>query len=113
MQQSHPRTGTLAAEPHPDVPALLGECEQAALEREGIAMFVALPDARPGRKDPATRTAIPNDEAARLRELFDHYAARLAEVTATREPEDDPTGALELIEVLVVLSQHHLRAPVD
>ena len=46
----HPdHVGTLAAPAAADVPAVLASCHARLLEREGIAMFVALDDARPGR----------------------------------------------------------------
>lgn len=71
-------------------------------------MFVALHDARPGRQAQiATDTA---SEGSRLAVLFDHYREGLAGSAPTREADHDPTGASALIDVLVVLSDQHLRA---
>ena len=97
----------LADPPAQDVRGVSDICKQRVLEREGIAMFVALHDARPSRqlvvRDPSSVV-----EGARLALLFDHYERGLAEVAI--EPDDDPTGAAALIDVLVVLSDQHLRA---
>lgn len=102
-------TGDLNAEPAQDVPALLAQCNQRVLEREGIAMFIALHDARPGHGQPAAEPST-IAEGERLAQLFDHYEAGLAGTAPTRDPGDDPTGASALIDVLVVLSDQHLRA---
>ena len=104
----------LARDPAPDVLAALKACRGAALEREGIAMYVALVDARPG-----ARPAAPAREdagAARLAGLLDHYHGALDRAGFPRpahEPPDEPDptgGGRELIDVLVVLSEHHLHA---
>lgn len=98
--------GTLAAGPADDVAGLLAVCDARVLEREGIAMFVALHDARPGRVL-AVADDVARAEGARLGELFDHYRAGVPD--RMRRP-DDPTGAARLIDVLVVLSDRHLRS---
>ncbi len=121
-----PEPDTLHAPPADDVPAASVRCKARILEREGIAMFVALHDARPGHRlrvtDPVARA-----EGGRLAALFEHYwsalaAAPPAEAGGLRElavegdavgadpAELDPTGAAALIDALVVLSDQHLRA---
>ncbi len=113
----------LVAPPASDVRGVADSCRRRDLEREGIAMFVALHDARPGRqlvvRDPSSLV-----EGARLAELLDHYAGELAEIgidPRVSEPaidggqldsDHDPAGAA-LMEVLVVLSDQHLRARTD
>jgi hypothetical protein len=86
-------------------------------------MFVALHDARPGR-ELHVRDPLAEAEGARLAELFDHYERGLA---AAAEGSGEPQGgapvdrgaephgwlppeAAALIDVLVVLSDQHLRA---
>jgi hypothetical protein len=91
-----------------DVAAVAAECKARILEREGIAMFVALHDARPGR-ELRVRDPLAEAEGARLAELFDHYERGLA----TAPPEGSgwlPPEAAALVDVLVVLSDQHLRA---
>jgi len=117
----------LADPPAQDVRGVSDTCKQRVLEREGIAMFVALHDARPSRqlvvRDPSSVV-----EGARLALLFEHYERGLAEVAIDPDvseaaiegdgdggvvevdPDVDPTGAAALIDVLVVLSDQHLRA---
>jgi hypothetical protein len=90
----------LLAPPADDVPAVAAECRARILEREGIAMFVALHDARPGR-DLRVRDPLGVAEGERLAGLFDHY--RRALVAA-------PPESAAVIDVLVVLSDQHLRA---
>jgi hypothetical protein len=114
----------LLAHPAADVPAVAVECKARILEREGIAMFVALHDARPGR-ELEVRDPLGAAEGARLAELFDHYERGLA--AAPPEGSGEPQGgapvdrevephgwlppeAAALIDVLVVLSDQHLRA---
>jgi hypothetical protein len=98
----------LGAPPAGDVAAAAAECKARILEREGIAMFVALHDARPGR-ELRVRDPLAEAEGPRLAELFDHYERGLA----TAPPEGHgwlPPEAAALIDVLVVLSDQHLRA---
>lgn len=97
--------GTTAA---PDPLAALQEVRGLELEREGIAMVLAVADLRPGRRlvveDDAARA-----DGARLAELFDGYWAGLEE--AGFPPADewpDETGAPHVIDTLVVLSDRHL-----
>jgi hypothetical protein len=112
---SHDPAAELLAPPAGDVPAVAAECKARILEREGIAMFVALHDARPGR---GLRVGDPLGvaEGARLAELFDHYERGLSAAPADPTPEEaEPHGwlppeAAALIDVLVVLSDRHLRA---
>lgn len=96
--------------------AALQEVRGLELEREGIAMVLAVADLRPGRRlvveDDAARA-----EGARLAELFDGYWAGLE--AAGFPPADewpDETGAPHVIDALVVLSDRHLsrrRVPGD
>lgn len=105
----------LLAPPAEDVLAVSAECKARILEREGIAMFVALHDARPGR-DLRVRDPLGVAEGARLADLFDHYRRALAAVPADPTPAragpDDAVRpeAAAVIDVLVVLSDRHLRA---
>lgn len=107
-----------------DVRAVSAQCRRRILEREGIPMFVALDDARPGR-DLQVRDALHVAEGRRLAVLFAHYERGLADSQVdadlheaavegdgpeSADPQDDPTGAAALIDVLVVLSDQHLRA---
>ena len=96
--------------PAADVAAVAHACHQRILEREGIAMFVALHDARPGRRL-LVRDPLGSAEGGLLAGLFDHYEKAL-EVTdhVDVDLDDDPTGAAALIDVLVVMSDQHLRA---
>ncbi len=95
--------------PADDVPEVSRACHQRVLEREGIAMFVALHDSRPGRSllvhDP-----LGSAEGELLARLFDHYEQGLEVTDDVVELDDDPTGAAALIDVLVVLADQHLRA---
>lgn len=117
-------TPELVSSPADDVPAASALCKRRILEREGIAMFLALHDARPGRHL-HVRDAFGVAEGARLAVLFDHYERGLAaapvdpalydpgvegKVPSEADPDIDPTGAAGLIDVLVVLSDQHLRA---
>lgn len=102
--------GDLATPAATDVPALLTTCRQRVLEREGIAMFIALKDSRPGC-DLVVRDRTARTEGIALGRLFDHYRDGLANDPNAAAPPDDPTGARALINVLVVLSDRHLRAP--
>jgi len=116
----------LSAPPAGDVAAAAAECKARILEREGIAMFVALHDARPGR-ELRVRDPLAEAEGARLAELFDHYQRGLAGAPpegsgepqggapVDREVEVEPHGwlppeAAALVDVLVVLADQHLRA---
>lgn len=119
-------TPELADPPARDVEGVLAACGQRVLEREGIAMFVALHDARPGRQL-VVRDQWAGVEGARLAVLFDHYERGLADavlepqlsavgVEGDRRPAGvDPGAGLthdaaELMDVLMVLSDQHLRA---
>ncbi|KRB43584.1 hypothetical protein [Terrabacter sp. Root181] len=106
--------GTLAAPAAVDVPAVLAACHGRLLEREGIAMFVALDDARPGG-DLRVGDVTALSDGARAAELLDGYYAGLEAVGFPAQYPDEPdeTGARELIDALVVLSDQHLRAHVD
>lgn len=103
--------GTLDAAPATDVVGALRTCQARLLEREGIAMFVALHD---GRTDHHldVRDERAAAEGRRLAELFDHYHSRLeaADFPSDEPDEPDETGAADLISSLVVLSDQHLRA---
>ncbi len=104
---------SLESPPVPDAAAVLARCQTKILEREGIPMFVALHDARPAARAVTTAQGRYAVEARRLADLFDHYRQGLADSVPTRDPGNDPTGASALIDVLVVLSDQHLRAPED
>ena len=98
--------------PASDVPAASPACNQRVLEREGIAMSIALHDARPGRRL-VVRDPLGGAEGELLAGLFDHYEQGLEGTprpVGDVDPDDDPTGAAALIDVLVVLSDQHLRA---
>jgi hypothetical protein len=103
--------GTLAAPAAEDVRAVLTACHARLLEREGIAMFVALDDVRPGRTFEA-REATALADGRRAAELLDHYYTGLEALGFPAQYPDEPdeTGAKELIDALVVLSDQHLRA---
>ncbi len=116
--------GSLAGAPADDVVAVAATCKARILEREGIAMFLALHDARPGRALRITDETV-LAEGRRLADLFDHYRSGLAvaaldaalrdaavegDATDATPADLDPTGAAELIDILVVLSDQHLRA---
>ncbi len=97
----------------PDAAIVLARCQTKILEREGIPMFVALHDARPAARAATAAQGPRAVEARHLAALFDHYRQGLADSAPTRDPGNDPTGASALIDVLVVLSDQHLRAPED
>jgi len=105
---SNADSNDLTRPPVDDVLGALGEVRLLELEREGIAMFLALHDARPGR------VLAVDDEAARaegthLVRLFDGYHEALEQAGfPPADDEPDVTGARELIDVLVVLSDRHL-----
>ncbi len=91
-----------------DVLGALQEFRDLELEREGIAMFLALHDARPGRVL-AVRDEGALAEGASLAALFDHYREPLERAGfPPADDEPDETGSRELIDVLVVLSDRHL-----
>jgi len=73
-------------------------------------MFVALHDTRPGHV--CLEVEEPRRvEGARLVELLDHYYAGLEAIGFPPQfDEPDETGAPELIDALVTLSDQHLRA---
>ena len=126
---TEPGSGLLGP-PAADVVAVAAACARRVLEREGIPMFLALHDARPGR-DLAVVDDARREEGARLAALLDGYAAALAgrpvepllEEGGTEgaaagpweasqwdpELDHDPEEAA-LIEALVVLADQHLRA---
>lgn len=104
---------SLESPPASDAAAVLARCQTRVLEREGIPMFVALHDARPTARTAAPADGPPALEAERLAALFDHYREGLASSSPTRDPGNDPTGASALIDILVVLSDQHLRAAED
>jgi hypothetical protein len=111
-----PDAGSPQAAAHPDPVGLLDRCMTSPIEREGVAMFVGVHDARPRvaarTRRPTVEPAL-SEEAPRLRQLFDGYVAGLAAGREQRRPSPDPSGgAWSLIEVLVVMSEQHLRAPV-
>jgi hypothetical protein len=86
----------------------LAEVRALELEREGIAMFVAVHDLRPGRVV-TVGDARAQDEGERLAVLFDGYWQGLQDAGfPPLDDEPDETGARELIDVLVVLSDRHL-----
>ena len=106
--------GSVNAPEATDVPAVLAGCHARLHEREGIAMFVALDDVRPGRRL-TVEDAAARAEGARAAELLDRYHAALDAVGFPAQYPDEPdvTGARELIDALVVLSDVHLRARID
>lgn len=115
-----PLPDDLSRAPADDVLDSLDACRRADLEREGIAMYVAVADLRAGRASSPDPGAGAVDPAAeRLVELFDHYHDPLERAgfpRPTGEPVDapDPTeGGRRLIDVLVVLSDRHLHAGVQ
>lgn len=111
----------LADPPPPAVTEAAAALSRRVLEREGIAMFVALQDARPGRqlvvRDPGCLV-----EGERLAFLLDHYDRELATVESGPGIGDSSMGlepaqsqarrtpAAVLIDVLAVLSDQHLHA---
>ncbi|MBK6885022.1 MAG: hypothetical protein IPH03_00290 [Tetrasphaera sp.] len=108
------QVATFDATPAADVPTVLAACHARLLEREGIAMVVAVDDLRPGR----TMPAVDEDDrrqGLRLAGLFDHYYRGLADVGFPPQFPDEPdeTGSRELIDTLVVLADQHLRARIE
>lgn len=99
---------SLNTPPATDPVAILAQCQTRIVEREGIPMFIALQDLRPGAA--ARHTQSGENEGERLSSLFDYYHDALRKGSETLESEEDPTGASKLIEILVVLSDRHLRA---
>ena len=104
----HDSQSGLGAPPAGDVPALAQMCRLRAIEREAVPMFVALQDCRAGRRLQVV-DQIGLAEGSRLRELFDHYERGLPDALEIA-PFRDLTGGGRLIDVLVVLSDQHLRA---
>lgn len=108
-------TDPLDNAPGEDAMAILTECRAKILEREGIPMFIAVDDMRPGR------TLTVEDDRARvqgrqLADLFTRYDRQLEALDYPDNPardEPDHTGARELIDSLVVLSDQHLRPKED
>ena len=112
-----PPRGSLSADAARDVTDVLAACQERVLEREGIAMFVALDDARPGRSI-TVRDGEALAEGQRLSTLFDGYHDALAEagfpvLDGLDVAELQETGGRELMDTLVVLSDQHLRAAVE
>lgn len=111
-------TPTLQGEPASDVEAVFGNCKRRILEREGIPMFLALHDARPGRSL-VVNDATAKAEGGTLTRLFEHYEQGVDALSSSKHlpidtpPEVDETGAADLIDVLVVLSDQHLRARLE
>lgn len=107
------RADDLDQEPALDVLTALDACRDTLLEQEGIAMYVALADARPGRSQ---TPVLGGTAGSRLGELFDHYHHALSEAgfpQPAHEPSDSPDltgGARDLIDVLVVIGAQHLHA---
>ncbi|WP_084963896.1 hypothetical protein [Thermoactinospora rubra] len=84
--------------PHPDPETVLADCEQRALEREGIPMVLALEDLTGGL--PPVRDASALAEGPELARLLGHYGERLRPGAA-----DDDLKALA--SVLTVLARAH------
>lgn len=96
--------------PAADVARVLASCRERVLEREGIPMFLALHDERPGRAL-VVHDNLASFEGKQLAHLFDYYHLRIDEARVAEEPGvPEPTGAARLIDVLVVLSDQHLLA---
>ena len=104
----------LRRQPVADAPASFARYERRELEREGIAMVVALRDVRTGTH-PTVDDPLALAEGARFAEIFDVYQDGMAEAIATLEAVEEPdqTGGAPLISVLVVLAEEHLRARPD
>lgn len=103
-------SGSLDSHPATEPADLLDECRKRIVEREGIAMFIALQDLRPHARPVTSGSDVLEVESRRLAALFDHYRDGLENTRATRDPGNDPTGASSLIDILVTLSDQHLRA---
>ena len=100
-------------EPHPDPLAALDAFRRAAAAGDGVAMVVALHDGRPGRVLDVTDAQSRADGAV-LARLFDHYEEALRRGGFPNpEPEAELTGARTVIDTLAVLSDQHVRQPVD
>lgn len=108
--KSADESGSLNSRPATEPAELLAECRKRIVEREGIAMFIALQDLRPDARAVTSSSDVLTVESQRLAALFDHYRDGLENTRATRDPDDDPTGASSLIDILVTLSDQHLRA---
>ncbi|GAA2739624.1 hypothetical protein GCM10009867_36470 [Pedococcus aerophilus] len=117
-RHTDPAPGTLLAPPLDPLTALTA-CRTRVLEREGIAMFVAVDDLRPSartRPGPSGRRLSAQEESVRdegrlLASLLDLYHSGLEEAGfPTDDPDPDETGARELIDALAVLADVHLRA---
>ncbi|MGW7276114.1 hypothetical protein ACWGH5_37080 [Streptomyces sp. NPDC054864] len=86
--------------PHPDPRAVLAVCEQRALEREGIPMFLALEDLTSGAVPPVTDT----DAVAEGPQL----AALTATYRQQLKPQAKDGDLAELASVVTVLAATHL-----
>jgi len=128
--QVQPPTGQGLGASVADVAAAAAACRALVLEREGIAMFVALQDVRPGRELRVVDDAA-LAEGSQLAGLLDAYASALAQLppgpslgealTGGGAPDarpgvqwdpllDHDQDEAEVIDALVVLSYQHLRA---
>ncbi|MGW7072591.1 hypothetical protein ACWGII_29700 [Streptomyces sp. NPDC054855] len=87
--------------PHPDPRAVLAECEQRALEREGIPMFLALEDLTTGSIPPVTDAAA-LAEGPQLAALTTTYRQQL-------KPEAEDADLAALASVITVLAATHLH----
>ncbi|HEX4812258.1 MAG TPA: hypothetical protein VFV66_05845 [Nonomuraea sp.] len=84
--------------PHPDAAGVLADCEQRALEREGIPMFLALEDLTGGL--PAVRDERALAEGPELARLTGHYQELL-------RPEAGDDDLKSLASVITVLARAH------
>ena len=115
MSATEPELPSRGEAQSPEVADVLGTlrgCYQRALEREGIPMVVALDDVRPGRR-PVVTDPVSLADGSRFADLLSSYYAQLEAAgfpDYDPEPAPDETGARELIDALVVLSEQHLRA---
>ncbi|MFD4374354.1 hypothetical protein [Streptomyces sp. NPDC058486] len=86
--------------PHPDPRSVLADCEQRALEREGIPMFLALEDLT----GPAPRVgdAVAVAEGPRLAGLATTYREQV-------RPDADDSDLAALASVITVLARTHFH----
>jgi hypothetical protein len=86
--------------PHPDPQSVLADCEQRALEREGIPMFLALED--------LTGTMSPVTDAAATAE-GPHLATLTATYRQQLKPGTEDGNLAALASVITVLAATHLH----